>query len=59
MVDVVDVIDAFDAKRKREPKITFDVEPWWIGEGFPSGQRAEMDHRDARHRRRSLALDTK
>ena len=34
MVDVVDVLDAFEAKRKREPKIVFDVQPWRIGEGF-------------------------
>jgi hypothetical protein len=34
MVDVVDVLDAFEAKRKREPKVVFDVEPWRIGEGF-------------------------
>jgi hypothetical protein len=34
MVDVVDVLDAFKAKRKREPKVIFDVVRWRIGEGF-------------------------
>lgn len=34
MVDVVDVLDAFETKRKRQPKVTFNVEPWRIGEGF-------------------------
>lgn len=34
MTDVVDVLDAFEVKRKRDPKITFNVEPWRIGEGF-------------------------
>jgi hypothetical protein len=34
MVDVVDVLDAFEAKRKRQPKIIFDVERWRIGEGY-------------------------
>jgi hypothetical protein len=34
MVDVVDVLDAFKAKRKRTPKMVFDVEPWRIGDGF-------------------------
>jgi hypothetical protein len=34
MVDVVDVPDAFEAKRKREPKVIFNVEPWRIGEGY-------------------------
>lgn len=33
MVDVVDVLDAFEAKRKRQPKAIFDVERWRIGEG--------------------------
>jgi IS1 family transposase len=34
MVDVVDVLDAFEAKRKRQPKVIFDVERWRIGEGY-------------------------
>jgi hypothetical protein len=34
MVDVVDVLDAFEAKRKRHPKVTFNVEPWRIGSGY-------------------------
>jgi hypothetical protein len=34
MFDVVDVLDAFEAKRKRQPKVTFDVERWRIGEGY-------------------------
>lgn len=34
MTDVVDVLDAFEAKRKRQPKVIFDVERWRIGEGF-------------------------
>jgi len=34
MTDIVDVLDAFEAKRKREPKVTFNVEPWRIGNGY-------------------------
>jgi hypothetical protein len=34
MVDVVDVLDAFEAKRKRQPKLIFSVEPWRIGSGY-------------------------
>jgi hypothetical protein len=34
MVDVVDVLDASEAKRKREPKVIFDVVRWRIGEGY-------------------------
>lgn len=34
MVDVVDVLDAFEAQRKREPKVVFEVERWRIGQGF-------------------------
>lgn len=34
MVDVVDVLDAFEAKRKRQPKVIFNVEAWRIGEGY-------------------------
>jgi IS1 family transposase len=35
MADVVDVLDAFEAKRKRQqPKAVFDVERWRIGEGY-------------------------
>jgi hypothetical protein len=51
MVDVVDVLDAFEAKRKRQPKVTFEVEGWKIGGGFyvrvtfedGTSQRIEMD----------------
>jgi len=34
MVDVVDVLDAFEAKRKRAAKPIFEVEQWKIGGGF-------------------------
>jgi hypothetical protein len=34
MVDVVDVLDAFEAKRKRQPKVLSDVERWRIGDGY-------------------------
>ena len=34
MVDVVDVLDAFEAKYKRQPKVIFNVEPWRIGQGY-------------------------
>jgi HSP20 family molecular chaperone IbpA len=34
MVDVVDVLDAFEADRKRQPKVIFDVERWRIGDGY-------------------------
>ena len=34
MVDVVDVLDAFEAKRKRQPKVIFEIEEWKIGGGF-------------------------
>jgi len=34
MTNVVDVLDAFEAKRKRQPKVIFDVERWRIGEGY-------------------------
>jgi hypothetical protein len=35
MADVVDVLDAFEAKSKRQkPKAIFDVERWRIGEGY-------------------------
>jgi hypothetical protein len=34
MVDVVDVLDAFEVKRKRQPKVIFNVEPWRIGTGY-------------------------
>ena len=34
MVDVVDVIDAFEAKNKRAAKPVFEVEQWKIGGGF-------------------------
>lgn len=34
MTDIVDVIDAFEAKRKRQPKVIFNVELWHIGEGY-------------------------
>jgi hypothetical protein len=34
MVGIVDVVDAFEAKRKREPKVILDVQPWRIGNGY-------------------------
>jgi IS1 family transposase len=35
MTDVVDMLEAFEAKRKRQqPKAVFDVERWRIGEGY-------------------------
>ena len=34
MGDVVDVLDAFEAKRKREPKVTFEIDEWKITGGF-------------------------
>jgi hypothetical protein len=34
MLDVVDVLDAFEAKRKRQPEVIFNVEPWGIGHGY-------------------------
>jgi HSP20 family molecular chaperone IbpA len=34
MGDVVDVLDAFEANRKRQPKVIFDVERWRIGSGY-------------------------
>src|SRR5208282_4510140 len=34
MVDVIDVLDAFEAKRKRVPKVTFEVDEWKIGGGY-------------------------
>jgi hypothetical protein len=33
MVDVIDVLDAFEAKRKRAAKPVFEVERWAIGGG--------------------------
>jgi hypothetical protein len=51
MVDVVDVLDAFEAKRKRQPKVRFEIEEWKIGGGFyvramfadGTSERIEMD----------------
>jgi hypothetical protein len=34
MVDVVDVLDAFEAKRKRAAKPIFEVEKWAIGDSW-------------------------
>ncbi len=34
MVDVVDVLDAFEAKRKRAPKVLFEVDEWKITGGW-------------------------
>ena len=34
MVYVVDAFDAFEEKRKRQPKAIFNVEPWRVGEGY-------------------------
>jgi|HubBroStandDraft_6_1064221.scaffolds.fasta_scaffold493593_2 hypothetical protein len=36
MVDVVDVLDTFEAKRKRATKPIFEVERWAIGGGLAS-----------------------
>jgi hypothetical protein len=63
MVDVVDVLDAFEAQRKREPKVIFNVEPWRIGEGYdyvtvvvPDSEPRRI-HRDIQDGRRGVALD--
>jgi hypothetical protein len=34
MVDGVDLRDAFEAKRKRQPKVIFNVAPWRLGSGY-------------------------
>jgi hypothetical protein len=34
MLDVVDMLEAFEAKLKREPKVTFEIEEWKIGGGY-------------------------
>ena len=34
MIDVVDMLDAFEAKRKRVPKVTFEINEWKITGGF-------------------------
>jgi hypothetical protein len=34
MTDVVDMLDAFEAKRKREPKVAFEIDEWKITGGF-------------------------
>jgi hypothetical protein len=34
MVDVIDVLDAFEAKRKRAAKPVFEVAQWAIGGGL-------------------------
>ena len=34
MVDVVDVLDAFEARRQRITKPTFEVEKWAIGDSY-------------------------
>jgi IS1 family transposase len=34
MGDAVDMLDAFEAKRKREPKVTFEIEEWKITGGI-------------------------
>ncbi len=34
MVDVVDMLDAFEAKRKRGAKPIFEAEQWAIGGGY-------------------------
>ena len=62
MVDVVDVLDAFEAKRKREPKAIFEVERWRIGGGFLRHRddprwRTGADHRNVCYGRRGVALD--
>src|ERR1700691_133301 len=34
MTDVVDVLDAFEAKRKRKPKVDFEIVEWAVTGGF-------------------------
>jgi hypothetical protein len=34
MVDVVDVLDAFEVKRKRSAKPVFEVVKWAIGDSY-------------------------
>jgi len=34
MIDVVDMLDAFEASRKREAKPIFEIEKWAIGGGY-------------------------
>ena len=34
MTDAVDMLDAFEAKRKRKPKNIFEIDEWKIGGGF-------------------------
>jgi IS1 family transposase len=51
MGDVVDMLDAFETKRKREPKGRFEIDEWKIGGGFyvrvtfadGTSERIEMD----------------
>jgi IS1 family transposase len=51
MTEIVDILDAFEAKRKREPKVRFEIEEWRIGGGYyvvatlPDGtsERVETD----------------
>jgi hypothetical protein len=49
IVDVVDVLDAFEAKRKRAAKPIFEVEQWRIGGGYyvratlPDGTTDQID----------------
>jgi hypothetical protein len=62
VVDIVDVIDAFETKRKREPQVRFEVEEWKIGGSYyvratwsdGTSERIEMDTCD---RRRGGAMD--
>ena len=53
MVDVVDVLDAFEAKRKRLPKVIFNVEPWRIGDGY-YGHGGRDDRRRAAPRHQNV-----
>ena len=43
MTDIVDMLDAFEAKRKRETKPIFEVEQWAIGGGARDTARWSVD----------------
>ena len=42
-VDVVDVLDAFEAKKKREAKVRFEIDEWKITGGFYFFVRATLE----------------
>jgi hypothetical protein len=57
MTDLVDILDAFEAKRKREPKVTFEIDEWKIAGGFyiraiPRGWHGRAGRRLCHGRRR-------